>query len=144
VRRHDDPLPAPWRLALRSGAAWNWIDGNVAGARPRGVHLILDMHVPPGGFGSLGDGLAPWTDAANRDRPRSQWRQVAQRYRDEPVIAGYDLVSEPIVPASIDQWQDLASSLVRGIRSVDANHLTVVERLNGVNGLIALFRRKLP
>jgi endoglucanase len=119
---------------LQSGAAWDWIDRNVAWARARGVRLILNMHVPPGGFQSLGDGMALWNDAANRDRLRAQWRQVAERYRAEPVIAGYDLVNEPIVPTSIDQWQDLASSLVREIRSVDANHIIVVERLNGVKG----------
>jgi endoglucanase len=119
---------------LQSGAAWDWIDRNVAWARSRGVYLVLNMHVPPGGFQSLGDGMALWNDAANRDRLRSQWRQVAERYRAEPVIAGYDLVNEPIVPTSIDQWQDLASSLVREIRSVDTNHLIVVERLNGVKG----------
>ncbi len=83
---------------LQSGAAWDWIDRNVAWARPRGVYLILNMHVPPGGFQSLGDGMALWNDATNRDRLRSQWRQVAERYRNEPVIAGYDLVNEPIVP----------------------------------------------
>jgi endoglucanase len=78
--------------------------------------------------------MALWNDPANRDRLRAQWKQVAERYKAEPAIAGYDLVNEPIVPASIDQWQDLASSLVREIRSVDANHLIVVERLNGVKG----------
>ena len=119
---------------LQSGAAWDWIDRNVAWARSRGVYLVLNMHVPPGGFQSLGDGMALWTDAANRDRLRAQWRQLAERYEAEPVIAGYDLVNEPIVPTSIDQWQDLASSLVREIRSVDTNHLIVVERLNGVKG----------
>jgi endoglucanase len=50
------------------------------------------------------------------------------------VIAGYDLVNEPIVPDSIDQWQALAESLVREIRSVDTTHLIFVERLNGVAG----------
>ncbi len=119
---------------VQSGAAWAWLDANVAWARSRGVYLILNMHVPPGGFQSLGDGQALWTDPANRDRLRAQWRQVAERYRGEPAIAGYDLVNEPIVPTSIDQWQELASSLVREIRSVDTNHLVFVERLNGVKG----------
>jgi hypothetical protein len=119
---------------VQSGAAWDWIDRNVAWARGRGIYLILNMHVPPGGFQSLGDGMALWNDSANRDRLRAQWRQIAERYRNEPVIAGYDLLNEPIVPTSIEQWQDLASALVREIRSVDANHLIVVERLNGVKG----------
>ena len=59
---------------------------------------------------------------------------MAERYRDEPAIAGYDLVNEPIVPDSIDQWQALADALVRDIRSVDPNHLIFVERLNAVSG----------
>ena len=119
---------------VSSGAAWDWIDVNVAWAKARGVYLILNMHVPPGGFQSLGEGAALWNDPANRDRLRSEWRQIAERYRNEPAIAGYDLLNEPIVPTSADQWRDLASALVREIRSVDTNHLVFIERLNGVKG----------
>jgi endoglucanase len=119
---------------LDSGAAWEWIDLNVEWARARGIVLILNMHVPPGGFQSLGEGLALWQSTTHQDHLRRLWRQIAERYRDEPVIAGYDLVNEPIVPDSIDQWQEVAESLVREIRSVDTNHLIFVERLNGVAG----------
>ncbi len=31
-----------------------------------------------------------------RDLTISLWRQLAQRYRDEPVVAGYDLLNEPL------------------------------------------------
>jgi endoglucanase len=71
---------------LLSGAAWDWIDRNVAWARARGVFLVLNMHVPPGGFQSLGEGTALWTVPSNQDRLRGQWRQIAERYRDEPAI----------------------------------------------------------
>ena len=49
-------------------------------------------------------------------------------------IAGYDLLNEPVTSKSIDQWQKLAQQLVDGIRSVDQNHLIIVERLNATGG----------
>jgi endoglucanase len=113
---------------------WDWLDQNVRWAAQHGVYLILNMHVPQGGFQSLGDGLALWNVEENRLRLRALWREIAYRYRNEPIIAGYDLLNEPIVSVSIEQWQQLASELVADIRSVDPHHLIVVERLNGVSG----------
>ena len=37
---------------------WQWLDDNIAWAKRHNVYLILNMHVPPGGFQSLGNGKA--------------------------------------------------------------------------------------
>ena len=64
---------------------WHWLDDNIAWAKRHGVYLILNMHVPPGGFQSLGAGKALW------DRPPLQDRLIALWTRDrEPLQGGAD------------------------------------------------------
>ncbi|RKO19849.1 hypothetical protein D7Z96_19915 [Pseudarthrobacter phenanthrenivorans] len=116
-----------------------WLDRNVAWARQHQVKLILDLHTPIGGFW-----LDPTSDAVSFDlwsQPRLQdqnadlWRVIAERYKDEPVIAAYDLLNEPVTTdATGQQWKDLAQKLVAAVRSVDRNHLLVVGGIYGVNG----------
>jgi endoglucanase len=115
-------------------AGWAWIDQNVAWARAHGIHLLLNMHVPPGGFQSNGQGGALWTDAANQDRLTALWTAIARRYASEPTIAAFGLLNEPEPTTSRAQWQALASRITTAIRSVDGNHIVIVERPIAVAG----------
>jgi endoglucanase len=104
----------------------------VAWARHNGISLILNMHVPPGGFQSNGAGDALWNEAGKQDRLVALWQAIARRYRGETAIAGYDLLNEPQSPCSRQQWVDLATRLHAAIRAVDPEHTIVVERTNSV------------
>ena len=125
----DDTAPFRYK---QSG--WDWLDRNVAWARAHGVYLVLNLHVPQGGFQSLGEGGALWSQPANQDRFVALWRAIAARYADEPVIAGYDLLNEPVVPRGKQQWQQLAQRTANAIREVDRRHSVIVERVNAVAG----------
>ena len=61
---------------------WQWLDDNIAWAKRHGVYLILNMHVPPGGFQSLGNGKALW------DRPEMQDRLPRAVDRDRAPLQG--------------------------------------------------------
>ena len=61
---------------------WQWLDDNIAWAKRHGVYLILNMHVPPGGFQSLGNGKALW------DRPEMQERLHRAVDRDRAPLQG--------------------------------------------------------
>ncbi|MEZ0538182.1 glycoside hydrolase family 5 protein [Fibrella arboris] len=123
----DDNAPYIYKQA-----GWNWLDQNVRWAKQHGIYLILNVHIPQGGYQSQGNGGALWDVPENQNRLVALWKAIAQRYQDEPSIAGYDLLNEPVVTRSIDQWQTLAQRLVGTIRTVDRRHLVVVERLNAV------------
>ncbi|HEY7372866.1 MAG TPA: cellulase family glycosylhydrolase, partial [Polyangia bacterium] len=129
VTFEDDAAPYVYK-----DAGWAWIDQNVAWAKAHDIHLILNMHVPQGGFQSDGDGGALWSDGANQDRLTALWKEIARRYAGEPIIAGYGLVNEPEPLASAQQWQDLAARIAAAIRAVDANHIIFVERPIAVAG----------
>jgi endoglucanase len=125
----SDAAPGQW---LPDGFAW--LDENIAWAKAHGIYLILNLHVPPGGFQSLGKGKALWTDPKNQRRFIGLWRALAERYAKEPTIAGYDLLNEPVVENSIDEWKGLAERAIAEIREVDPNHVVFVERVNSVGG----------
>ncbi len=96
------------------------------------MRLILNLHVPQGGFQSNGDGDALWTDAENQSRFVALWRALAERYRNEPTIAGYDFLNEPRPTTSRSQWSELAARATAAVREVDERHLVFVERTNSV------------
>jgi endoglucanase len=118
---------------------WTWLDQNVAWARQHDVRLILDLHTPIGGFWldptSSAVSFDIWSDPELQKRNVDMWRAIADRYKDEPAVAAYDLLNEPVtLDATGQQWKTLARAMVAAVRSVDPNHLLVVGGLYGVNG----------
>jgi len=111
---------------------WDWIDLNIAWAKAHNVYLILNMHVPQGGFQSNGNGGALWNDPANQDRLKALWFNIAKKYANEPTIAAFDLLNEPVVTTSISQWATLAQDIVDTIRTANTNSMIIVERVNAV------------
>lgn len=114
------------------------VDSLVDWCRGAGLHLILDMHDAPGG--QTGDNIDdsygyPWlmTDAVSQQLFCDIWRRIAERYRDEEVILGYELINEPVATYFKEEEEALNSSLVEvlrkglaAIRSVDSNHIVLI------------------
>jgi endoglucanase len=113
---------------------FDWIDQNLVWAEAHGIKLILNMHVPQGGFQSQSNGDALWNDRENQKRLVALWKEIARRYADEPDIIAFDLVNEPVVTKSLDQWRNLAAEIVWNIRQVDPRHIIMVERMNANEG----------
>lgn len=113
---------------------WNWLDQNIAWAKKYGIYLILNVHVPQGGFQSLGTGDALWTNTENQNRLTAMWKAIANRYKNEEQIIGYGLVNEPVPTSDISQWQQLAQRITDAIRTVDNNHVLFIERAIYVKG----------
>ncbi len=129
VTFEDDDKPGVYKEA-----GWQWLDENVAWAKKHGIFLVLNMHVPPGGYQSGNKGKALWDDRSAQERLIKLWRAIAERYKTEPTIAGYDLLNEPVVSKSREQWHELAAELVPAVREVDPYHILFVERVNAVDG----------
>ena len=122
-------------------SGWDWLDRNIAWAKKYNIKLVLNMHYPQGGFQSNGNGMELWTSNDNRTRLVSLWKEIARRYENETVIMAYDLLNEPYLPElstegkTIGQWKNLAKRMVSAIRTVDKNHLIIVERLNAAKNI---------
>jgi len=129
---HDRTLEDDSAPGVFKQAGWEWLDRNVMWARRHGVYLILNLHVPPGGYQSNGEGAALWESRAAQERVVMLWRAIAARYANEAIIGGYDILNEPGVSTSRAQWTSLATRVAKAIRQVDPHHIIIVERVNSV------------
>ncbi len=111
--------------------AWSWLDRQVALARENGLYLILVMQRPQGAT-EPGNQQALWSDERNQERLIALWTAIAERYRDRPTVAAFSPLGEPT--ADLGQWQALATNLVAAIRTVDPNHLIIIESAYGSSG----------
>ena len=100
----------------------------------RSYHFLLGGQIiQPQQFQSNGEGWALWKEPDLQNRLIKLWVAIASRYQNEPVVFGYDLLNEPGVPNSKQQWQSLAQRLTHAIRKVDTNHPIIIERVNSIN-----------
>lgn len=114
---------------------FQYIDSLVKWCKAEDMAIILDMHDAPGG--QTGDNIDdsygyPWLLTNDNDQRKCAeiWKSIAQRYRNEPQIIGYDLLNEPIAHYFTEELDSLNSLLeplyhriADSIRSVDTNHI---------------------
>lgn len=127
------------------------LDWFIQEAGERGIYVIIDMHGAPGSQnGSDHSGI----DGGDNKEAASEfffgpnawknqqlyydlWYRIAQRYRGNPVVAGYDLLNEPFCTyrytTSIPEnelhsmlW-DIYNNAYNVIRSVDPDHVIIME-----------------
>lgn len=71
------------------------------------------------------------TPEFNKARTAEIWQKIAQRYRDEPAILGYELANEPYYYASAgvtdDDLRAFFIQVTAAVRAVDTNHIVFVE-----------------
>ena len=114
------------------------IDRLIEWCRRHGLWVILDLHGAPGGQTGTNIDDSPrglpdlfLVGGAYRELTIALWMRLAERYRDETVIAGYDLLNEPLPHGYGDQYgADLVSlyrDLTTAIRWVDRDHLITYE-----------------
>ena len=123
---HFESDDAPYTY-LDSG--WLWLDQEIEWAREAGVYLILNIHFAPGM--SADTDIDFWKETENQKRVVEVWREIAKRYVDEPVIAGFDLFNEP-EPPNEQAWKDFVTEMVDAIRESDENHLIILEAILGI------------
>lgn len=97
------------------------------------IFAILDLHSAPGGqnpdsHGGGETGVSEfWEDASLRERVVNLWGHIAERYREDTIIAGYDILNEPCFVSDIDAFNGFYDKVIRKIRAVDNNHILFLE-----------------
>jgi endoglucanase len=111
------------------------IDQVVGWCKKYNIYLILDMHCAPGGQNSGNisdsDGIEArlWTNSANQDRTVEIWKKIAERYANEKIIGGYDLINETVLPPEhfSSEMRVLFMRITNEIRKADKNHIIFIE-----------------
>ncbi len=118
-----------------SSYGFKYIDSALSWCAANKLYLIIDMHCAPGAqsqdYHSDTDGTAwLWTDyTKNKNITTKIWKWIANHYKNEIWIGGYDLINEPVITNSSDNWKlrDLYVAISDSIRTVDSNHLIIAE-----------------
>ena len=123
-------------------SGFKYFDRLIDWCREEQLYVLLDMHCAPGG--QTGDNIDDsygypylFKSKSSQDLMTEIWVKIADKYKDEPVIIGYDIVNEPIAHYFNDELSDLNqklvllySRIVKEIRVVDKEHIIF---LNGSN-----------
>ena len=129
-------VPIHYILFQASFEGFELLDKLVEWARKDGIYIIIDMHCAPGGQTgtNIDDSYGyPWlyTSKFAQAALNGDWQRIADHYRNEPMILGYDLLNEPIphYPALERYNKDLEpmyKTLASVIRQVDHNHILIL------------------
>jgi endoglucanase len=108
----------------------------IAKAGARGLRVFLDRHRPDSGSQSP----LWYTTQYGEQRWIDDWKMLAQKYKDNPVVIGFDLHNEPHDTASwgdgnmATDWKAAAERAGNAILSVDPDALIIVEGVQTTQG----------
>lgn len=130
---------------------FTWLDSIVKWCNEYEIYAIIDLHATPGGQGTNADisdydpsKPSLWESMANKNKTVALWGKIAERYKDEQWVGGYDLINEtngtgefPMGPQN-DSLLALYKRITNEIRKYDTNHILYIEGnsfANDFNGL---------
>ncbi len=126
-RFEDDSRPLEYKEE-----GFRELDRAIAACAKSGIYVVLDLHAVPGSQNQHwhSDNRTHvaifWEHPHFQERATRLWVTLAQRYRDEPAVAGYNLLNEPgdITHQAMKAFYDRT---VTAIRQVDDRHIIFVD-----------------
>jgi endoglucanase len=104
------------------------LDAAVRACTDHGLYVILDLHAVPGAQNQHWHSDNPthwahfWTHPHFQDRTVHLWEALADRYKDNPMVAGYNPLNEP-ADVYGDAIAPFYARVERAIRAVDPHHV---------------------
>ncbi len=121
----------------------SYLDRVISWARENDLRVILDMHAAPGAqnhdwHSDAENGrMLFWSSQAYQRRAIALWEFLADRYKDEPAVAGYDLLNEPVLE-DISPLNPYYHRLIKAIRRIDRHHIIFVEGNRWAQDIVCL------
>ncbi|MBN1818146.1 MAG: cellulase family glycosylhydrolase [Sedimentisphaerales bacterium] len=121
------------------------LDNLVQWCKKHHIYVIIDMHGAPGGQtgtnidDSPRDEVELFTNPRNQDLLVDLWVRIADRYKNEPTVAAYDLLNEPLPQRTgaaekyKKQLELLYRRITQAIRAVDKRHMITLEGADWAN-----------
>ncbi|MGL4372143.1 MAG: glycoside hydrolase family 5 protein, partial [Turicibacter sp.] len=118
------------------------IDDFITWCETYNVYAILDLHGAPGGQtgANIDDSEHDFPELFTTRKYQLQtiniWKMLAKRYVGNKIVAGYDLLNEPL-PSYFNQFNDelvkFYDELIAEIRAIDPDHIIILEGANWAN-----------
>lgn len=110
------------------------LDEAVGWAKQNGVYVILNMHAAPGAQASayFADTTGPahlWDTPSYQEEYFKLWKILAERYKNEPTVAGYEILNEPVA-VNGRQVTELYQQAIGYIRQIDNRHIIFLDGNN--------------
>lgn len=127
--RHFEDDAAPMVL---KDEGFRLLDRVIDSCARHGIYTILDLHALPGAQNQHWHSDNPtqwasfWTHRDFQDRVVHLWEALAERYRGNPWVAGYNPINEP-ADAHGDVLGPFYRRLERAIRAVDPDHILFLD-----------------
>ncbi len=151
-----------WRTDETGNKDFSYLDWIISQCGQRNIYVILDLH---GAFGFqstnhscgkcnsmelfttttniLGNVSGGSTNTTYAELNAQLWTEIATRYKDNPVVAGYDLLNEPLNNDGVTFssgarkkiYTDYYKTVYNAIRAVDTNHLCIMEGIWEISDL---------
>jgi len=112
------------------------LDRLIGWCKAEGIYVILDMHSAPGGQtgDNIDDGYGYpflFQNEGSRQQTIQIWTRIADHYKNETAILGYDLLNEPIAhyfnKEELNPYlEPFYKELTKAVRTVDKNHLVIL------------------
>lgn len=108
------------------------LDRAVTAGAKHGLYSIIDLHSAQGyqnhQWHCDNSAVVPliWDHPHFQDRVVWLWEQLATHYRDEPWVAGYNLINEPADPGRLTIGP-LYLRIIQAIRVIDRHHLIFLD-----------------
>ena len=113
------------------------LDDVIKWCKEENLYVVLDLHAAPGG--QTGDNIDDsWSypflfeDEQAQKTTIALWKKLADRYKDETIVIGYDLLNEPIPHYRENKeelnllLEPLYKKITKEIREVDSNHIIFI------------------
>ena len=112
--------------------AFEHLDSVIALCAKHQIYTIIDLHALPGFQNQHWHSDNPthkamfWKHKDFQDRALHLWEVIAERYKTQPWVAGYDLINEPAEPTG-EKLFPYYKRLRDAIRKIDPNHILFIE-----------------
>ena len=131
-------LPFYYDIMEEPTGLFLWLDRAIELASKYNIYVILDMHGTPGRQSSEQHTGAEnccrlFFDSTCVQKTCEIWAKIAERYKNRSVVAGYDLINEPMgAPNNVILYL-VQDQIYRAIRAHDTKHIIFIE--DGFKGL---------
>jgi len=112
------------------------LDRVIGWCKAEGIYVVLDMHSAPAGQtgDNIDDGYGYpflFKSKESRELTIKIWKRIANHYKNETAVLGYDLLNEPIAHYfkgdSLNQYlEPFYKEITSAVRTVDKNHIIIL------------------
>lgn len=134
-------LPVLYDLLETPEGLFPWVDKALEWAGAHGIYVILDLHGAPGRQSpehhtGHKDVNQLFKDPENVEKTVEVWKILAERYKNHPGIAAFDLLNEPTGAPNESTMYLVYDRLYREVRAVAPSKILIIDdAFRGIRGM---------